>query len=154
MKDRFIFRIAMVLYCVGFLMTGSLTGAVSVEDIQDAEEGREALADVEADKDKVQEELEAEKAALEEKQGELAQIAKEKAEQMTAKDDLIVQIEHLYDSMQELEATIIDTENEYNHKMKLFKDRAEVMYQFSNYTTLQMFIESDSLLDFLNRESY
>lgn len=154
MKDRFIFRMIMVLFCVGFLMTGSLAGAVSVEDIQNAEQGKEALADIQADKEKIKEELAAEKAALEKKQGELAQIAKDKAAQMTAKDDLIVQIEHLYESMQELESTIIDNENEYKHKMELFKARAEVMYQFSNYTTLQMLIESDSLLDFLNRESY
>ena len=154
MKDRFVFRIMMVLFCVGFLMTGSLVGATSAKDIQSVEAGKSALADLAEEKEKIASDLAEEKAALEEKQGELARVVKEKAEQMTERDDLVLQIEHLYDSMQELEATITDIENEYNNKLALFKARAEVMYQFSNYTTLQMFIESDSLLNFLNRESY
>ena len=56
--------------------------------------------------------------------------------------------------MQQIEETIQEAEIEYNEKVALLKERAKVMYQMTSYTDIQMFVESDNMLDFLNRQSY
>ncbi len=149
MKNNFIFRMAMVLFCAGFLLTGTIAnGTETVSDLKDQQ------SDIESKKEEIKEELAEQKNALEDNQEKLAALAKEKEKALSEKEDLKLQIESIFNSLQQLEATIIDTENEYNRKVALLKERARVMYQISDYTTLQMFIESDSLLDFLNRQSY
>lgn len=149
MKNNFIFRMAMVLFCAGFLLTGTIAnGTETVSDLKDQQ------SDIESKKEEIKEELAEQKNALEDNQEKLAAVVKEKAKALSEKEDLELQIESIFNSLQQLEATIIDTENEYNRKVALLKERARVMYQLSDYTTLQMFIESDSLLDFLNRQSY
>ncbi len=149
MKNNFIFRMAIVLFCAGFLLTGTITnGTETVSDLKDQQ------SEIESKKEEIKEELEEQKQVLEENQAKIAAVVKEKAEAMSDKDDLELQLESIFNSLQQLEATIIDTENEYNNKVALLKERTRAMYQLSDYTTLQMFIESDDLLSFLNMQSY
>ncbi len=149
MKNNFIFRMAVILFCAGFLVTGTITnGADSISDLKDQQ------SELSSKKEDLQKELQEQKDALEANQAKLSSVIKEKAEALSEKEDLEIQLETIFNSLQQLEATIIDTENEYNNKVALLKERTRVMYQLSDYTTLQMFIESDDLLDFLNRQSY
>ena len=149
MKNSFVFRMAIVLFCIGFLLTGTIANAGNtVSDLKDQQ------SDIESKKEEIQAELDAQKSALEDNQSKLAAVVKEKASAMSERDDLELQIETIFNTIQQIEATIIDTENEYNRKVALLKERSRVMYQLSDYTKLQMFIESDDLLEFLNRQSY
>lgn len=149
MKNNFIFRMAVILFCAGFLLTGTITnGTETISDLQDQQ------SEIESQKEEIQAELDAQKQALEENQDKIAAVVKEKADAMSEKDDLELQLESIFASLQQIEATIIDTENEYNSKVELLKERTRAMYQLSDYTTLQMFIESDALLSFLNMQSY
>lgn len=149
MKNNFIFRMAVILFCAGFLVTGTITnGAESMADLKDKQ------SELSSKKEDLQKELQAQKDALEANQAKLSSVIKEKEKNLSEKEDLELQLETIFNSLQQLEATIIDAENEYNNKVALLKERTRVMYQLSDYTTLQMFIESDDLLDFLNRQSY
>ena len=148
MKNNSIFRIAMILFCAGFLLTGTVTnGTESLPNLE------ERQSEIEREKEEIKKELEAQKSTLEKNQGELAVIIKEKADAMSEKDDLKLQLDTIFASLQQLEASIADAENEYNSKSALLKKRIRTMYQMGDYTILQMLIESDDLLDFLNRKS-
>lgn len=148
MKNNFIFRIAIVLFCAGFLLTGMVANGETVSDLQNKQ------SDIDSQKEEIKNQLEEQQKALEESQNKLSDIVKEKADALSEKENLELQLESIFNSLQQIEATIIDTENEYNAKVALLKERSKVMYQLTDFTTLQMFIESDSLLDFLNRQSY
>lgn len=81
----------------------------------------------------------------------LAQLEKEKQEKMSERDLLLMDLDFIYNSILELEETIQAAEVDYQESVRLFLERARTMYQYSKYSYLQLFVESEDILDFVNR---
>lgn len=148
MKKSFKFKICIVFFCVAFLMVGLVSNGATLSDLNNQQ------SQLEQKKDDIQAQIDSQRENLEANQSKIAALEKKKAEQLSEKEDLVLHLEDIYESLQEIETTIQETEYEYNRKLELLKDRVRVMYQNSNYTELQMLIESDSLLEYINRKSY
>ena len=76
---------------------------------------------------------------------------KEKQEKMSERDLLLMDLDFIYNSILELEETIQAAEVDYQESVRLFLERARTMYQYSKYSYLQLFVESEDILDFVNR---
>ncbi len=149
MKNSFAFRMSVILFCVAFLAVGLVSHAGdSLSDLNSQQN------EIEQKKEEIQQQLDEQQAELEANQEKIAALEKEKAARMSEKEDLVLQLEEIFEALQEIEQTIKETEAEYERKVSLLKERTRIMYQTSSYTEMQMFIESDSLLEYINRKSY
>jgi len=133
------------LFCLAFLMVGMVSHADSLSDKQAA---------IEQEKEEIQEKLENQQEILETNQNKIAAIEKEKDARQSEIDKMEADLEHIFEAIAQIDVTIADAERQYNEKLALLKERSLIMYQNANYSKTQMFIQSESLLDFLNRQSY
>ncbi len=145
MKNNIFFRVGIVLFCLAFLAVGFVSNADSLSDKQAA---------LEKEKTEIKQKLEAQKEKLEENQDKIAALEKEKEGYQSEIDKMEMDIEHIFEAIEQIDTVISETEAEYNEKQRLLKERSLVMYQNSNFSQLQMFIQSESLLEYLNRQSY
>ncbi len=82
---------------------------------------------------------------------EIAELEKQIKNGVSEKEIIMKDIEHMYEMILNMENTINETQNEYDKKEALFKERAKVMYQYSEYSFLDILLESENILDFINR---
>ena len=148
MKNNKIFRMAIILFCLGFILTGIVSNGATSSEIKQQQQ-----ANAEKKKE-IQKKLDAAQDELDKQQAELSAVVREKEQNMSELEVLERELNYILDQLKVLEQTIKETEEDYNNKVATLKDRARIMYQLSDYTTLEMLIESDSLLDFMNRKSY
>ena len=87
----------------------------------------------------------------ESKKAELSELEKKKQNNLSEKELILKDIEHMYDMILNMEETIQKTQEEYDKKRELFEERVKVMYQYSDYSIFQILLESDNILDFINR---
>ncbi len=149
MRRNNFFRTCIILLCIAFLSMGFVSyGAESLSDLNSQ---KDKLQQEKAD---IQEKLNAQKEELEKTQKEHAQAVKDKAALMDEKTDMLEHLDEIIESIKQLDDTIKDTEEEYANKLVLLKERSRVMYQSSSYSDMQMLLESDNLLEYINRKSY
>ena len=148
MKKKNLVRTIIILFCLAFLMVGMVSNASTLSDLT----GDKSAVDKE--KAEIQAQLKEQQETLEKNQGEMASLIKEQEALTSERDAMLLDIQEIFESIEALDETIKSTEEEYNKKLSLLKERALLMYQSSGYSMLQIFIEADSLLDFLNRQSY
>ncbi len=141
-KNKFV-RGCIILFCLGFLAVGMVN--ISAADV---------AVKASSDKESIKNKLQAQKEKLESVQNDIALNEKKKEATQTEIDKMAIELDHIFHAIEELDETIKSTEADYEAKLALLKERSVVMYQTSNYSQLQMFIQSESLLDFLNRQSY
>ncbi|MBE7056826.1 MAG: hypothetical protein E7388_05215 [Ruminococcaceae bacterium] len=148
MRKNSMVKTLIILFCIAFLMVGMVSHADTLTDLNNEK------TQVEQEKADIKEQLEEQKDALEKNQSEMADIIKEQEALTDERDAMLMDIEEIFESIQQLEKTIEETEQDYNNKIQLLKERSLVMYQNSNYSDLQMLLEADNILEYINRKTY
>lgn len=97
------------------------------------------------------------KKALEEKaklESAKKKIADVQAEENNEYNQMVNEINQLKDSIKGIDQSIADAEMNYNKQNELFKKRLKVMYENSNVSTLEVLLQSKSLVEFAERLKY
>jgi len=79
------------------------------------------------------------------------QVETQATSEQKSKETLELALNDINKQIQDLEALIIKSDDEYNAKCQQFLTRAKVMYQYSEVSYLQVLIESKNILDFIGR---
>ncbi len=148
MKKHSLFRFCIILFCMAFLMVGMVSHADKLSDLNSDK------AKLEQEKADIKEQINDKKEELEKNQKDMAELVKEQEALTDERDAMLMDIEEIFESIQQLDATIEQTEEDYNNKVELLKKRSLIMYQNSNYSDIQMFVEADGIFEYINRKSY
>lgn len=68
--------------------------------------------------------------------------------------ELMTEICEIEENILQIDQAIVDAEEDYNQRFELTKTRLKVMYENSNASLFDMLVESDDLLDFLEKLQY
>jgi peptidoglycan hydrolase CwlO-like protein len=118
------------------------------------------LSDKQNEKDEIQSELDniqGEKDEIKDQLGNsqdaLSQAEREKKIQESIKQDRIAELQALRKDIETLDKEIKAAEEEFAKKEALFIERAKIMYQYSDYSLLDMFLQSDDIFMFFEKIS-
>lgn len=144
-----IFTIVLVL----FVNTAVSAIAVSLEDIQNQitnqqankNELKDELADLRA-------EINAQKKEDAKITAEMAEILKQKQEQASLLEQMIDDLDYIYEQINQYHEEIVKAEEDYNLALKKFYTRARIMYKYTQYDSLQLFVEAEDIFDYANRD--
>lgn len=144
-----IFSLILILFVNAF--TSVL--ASGVEDIKNQ------ISDFESDKDDIEDELnslkadiEAQKAEGDRLTAEAAEILKKKQEQASELEKMLDDLDYIYEQLAQYYDSIKQAEKDYNEALEKFYNRARIMYQYTQFDSLKLFVESKDFFDFTNRD--
>lgn len=148
MRNNKFIRLGIIFFCLAFLMTGVVSNGATQAELKAQQAANQKK------KEEIKDKLNAAQDELDAQQAKLAAVISEEEKNKSELEILEQELDYILEQLDVLETTIKETEEDYNNKVATLKERARVMFQLSDYSTIQMLVESDSLLDFLNRKSY
>lgn len=83
---------------------------------------------------------------------EMAAILEQKQKEQDTLDQMLEDLDNIYKQIDEYYETIEQAEISYNEALSEFFSRTKIMYQYSDYNSLKLFVESKDYFDFVNRE--
>ena len=127
--------------------------AASLEDIQsqitqqqaNKNELKNELADLRA-------EIEAQKIEDAKITSEMAAILAQKQEQATIVEQMLDDLDNIYEQIEGYYNSIQQAEEKYDETLKKFYTRARIMYRYTQYDSLRLFVEAEDILDYANRD--
>lgn len=144
-----IFTIILIL----FVSTATSTFAVSLEDIQSQINHQQSNKnDLKNELNDLRAEIEAQKKEDAKITAEMAEILKQKQEQASLIEQMTDDLEYIYEQIAQYYDSIEKAEAEYNQAIKKFYDRARIMYRYTQYDSLQLFVEAEDIFDYANRD--
>lgn len=127
--------------------------ASGVDDIKNQ------ISDYKSDKDDIEDELDSLKADIEAQKAEgdrltaeAAEILKKKQEQASELEKMLDDLDYIYEQLAQYYDSIDQAEKEYNEALEKFYNRARIMYQYTQFDSLKLFVESKDFFDFTNRD--
>ena len=152
-KCSFKIVIVFVLVLILFVNMTIASVAASLEDIQSQITNQQAnknelkneLADLQA-------KIEAQKKEDAKITAEMAAILAQKQEQATIVEQMLDDLDNIYEQIEGYYNSIQQAEEEYNEALKKFYTRARIMYRYTQYDSLRLFVEAEDILDYANRD--
>lgn len=138
-------KIAIVFLIIILSINYTLFQATSLSDMQEEQQRNEEQQSAAANKKK---EL---LNTVNRSQTQKYQVEIQKTSEQKNKEALELALNNINKEIQDLETSIIQSDNEYQTKCEQFLTRAKVMYQYSEVSYLQVLIESKNILDFIGR---
>lgn len=127
--------------------------AASLEDIQNQ------ITHQQANKNELKNELAGLRAEIEAQKkedakitAEMAAILAQKQEQATIVEQMLDDLDYIYEQIEGYYNSIQQAEEEYNEALKKFYTRARIMYRYTQYDSLRLFVEAEDILDYANRD--
>ena len=82
----------------------------------------------------------------------MAAILAQKQEQATIVEQMLDDLDYIYEQIEGYYNSIQQAEEEYNEALKKFYTRARIMYRYTQYDSLRLFVEAEDILDYANRD--
>ena len=82
----------------------------------------------------------------------MAELLKQKQEQASLIEQMTDDLEYIYEQIAQYYDSIEKAEAEYNQAIKTFYDRARIMYRYTQFDSLQLFVEAEDIFDYANRD--
>ena len=127
--------------------------AASLEDIQNQ------ITHQQANKNELKNELAGLRAEIEAQKkedakitAEMAAILAQKQEQATIVEQMLDDLDYIYEQIEGYYNSIQQAEEEYNEALKKFYTRARIMHRYTQYDSLRLFVEAEDILDYANRD--
>ena len=139
MRNNKFIRLGIIFFCLAFLMTGVVSNGATQAELKAQQ------AATQKKKDEIKDKLDAAQDELDAQQAKLAAVISEEEKNKSELEILEQELDYILEQLDVLETTIKETEEDYNNKVATLKERARVMFQLSDYSTIQMLVESDSL---------
>lgn len=138
-----------MLLFVSFLSSANAAFSSTLDEIKDQ------ISSAGDKQEDLQDQLDAVNSALQDKQQEYesyskeyAQLAKDYANETSALQKQLDELEVIFHEMESLQNTIAETEAQYEEALDLFYQRAVLIYRYSTYSSLQMFIECGNMFEY------
>lgn len=137
---------AAVFLCIsGFSST-------SLEDLQNEIENKQNQSDNIAEKiNNLKDQKKSTEKTAAQNEAELARLRKELSKEYTEKEKALEELNDLKSTIEEIDGSIAETQAKYEKNVTEFLERARIMYRYSDYSTLELVLESKNVLDFSTR---
>ncbi|MBQ3847625.1 MAG: peptidoglycan DD-metalloendopeptidase family protein [Clostridia bacterium] len=137
---------AAVFLCIsGFSST-------SLEDLQNEIENKQNQSENIAEKiNNLKDQKKSTEKTAAQNEAELARLRKELSKEYTEKEKALEELNDLKSTIEELDGSIAETQAKYEKNVTEFLERARIMYRYSDYSTLELVLESKNVLDFSTR---
>lgn len=145
--------VAFALVLIIFVNMAAASFAASLEDIQNQITHQQANKnELKNELDDLRAEIDAQKKEDAKITAEMAEILAQKQEQTTVVEQMLEDLEYIYEQIEQYYDSIKDAEDEYNQALEKFYTRARVMYRYTQYDSLRLFVEAEDILDYVNRD--
>ncbi len=137
---------AAVFLCIsGFSST-------SLEDLQNEIENKQNQSENIAEKiNNLKDQKKSTEKTAAQNEAELARLRKELSKEYTEKEKALEELNDLKSTIEEIDGSIAETQAKYEKNVTEFLERARIMYRYSDYSTLELVLESKNVLDFSTR---
>ena len=136
-----------------FISSISFTFATSLDDIKNQINNQESQKDdLENQLSELKNQIEEQKKLDNKITSEMVEILEQKQQEKSQLDQMLEDIDLIYKQIDEYYETIKQIEITYQQKLNEFYSRAKISYQYSQYNSLKLFVESKDYFDFVNRE--
>ena len=150
---QFITLIITVIVIFIFITSAISSFAVSLEEIENQINKNESQKEsIDNQLSSLKEQIEAQKKQDSAITAEMAAVLKEKQQEKDKLKQMLEDLDYIYEQIEEYYENIEETEKRYNEALKAFYSRAKIMYQYSQYNSLRLFVESKDYFDYVNRE--
>lgn len=146
--------ITLIITVIVIFITSAISSfAVSLEEIENQINKNESHKEsINNQLSSLKEQIEAQKKQDSAITAEMAAVLKEKQQEKDKLKQMLEDLDYIYEQIEEYYENIEETEKRYNEALKAFYSRAKIMYQFSQYNSLRLFVESKDYFDYVNRE--
>ncbi len=137
------------------LFAGTFTSVIAagVDNIKNQISDYESDIDnIEDELDNLREDIEAQKQKDEAISQEMSEILEKKQEQTSQLEQMLDDLEYIYEQLEQYYDSIEQAEKDYNAALEQFYERARIMYQYTQFDSLKLFVESKDFFDFTNRD--
>lgn len=136
-----------------FITSISLTFATSLDDIKNQINNQDShKEDIENQLSNLKNQIEEQKKLDNKITSEMVFILEQKQQEKSRLEQMLEDLDLIYKQIDEYYETIKQTEITYQQKLNEFYLRAKLSYQYSQYNSLKLFVESKDYFDFVNRE--
>lgn len=146
--------ITLIITVIVIFITSAISSfAVSLEEIENQINKNESQKEsINNQLSSLKEQIEAQKKQDSAITAEMAAVLKEKQQEKDKLKQMLEDLDYIYEQIEEYYENIEETEKRYNEALKAFYSRAKIMYQYSQYNSLRLFVESKDYFDYVNRE--
>ena len=146
--------ITLIITVIVIFITSAISSfAVSLEEIENQINKNESQKEsINNQLSSLKEQIEAQKKQDSAITAEMVAVLKEKQQEKDKLKQMLEDLDYIYEQIEEYYENIEETEKRYNEALKAFYSRAKVMYQYSQYNSLRLFVESKDYFDYVNRE--
>lgn len=146
--------ITLIITVIVIFITSAISSfAVSLEEIENQINKNESQKEsIDNQLSSLKEQIEAQKKQDSAITAEMVAVLKEKQQEKDKLKQMLEDLDYIYEQIEEYYENIEETEKRYNEALKAFYSRAKVMYQYSQYNSLRLFVESKDYFDYVNRE--
>ena len=146
--------ITLIITVIVIFITSAISSfAVSLEEIENQINKNESQKEsIDNQLSSLKEQIEAQKKQDSAITAEMAAVLKEKQQEKDKLKQMLEDLDYIYEQIEEYYENIEETEKRYNEALKAFYSRAKIMYQYSQYNSLRLFVESKDYFDYVNRE--
>lgn len=150
---HFRFLILLIIIFSIFITSISFTFATSLDDIKIQINNQESQKeDIDNQLSDLKNQIEEQKKLDDKITSQMVEILEEKQQEKSQLEQMLEDLDLIYKQIDEYYETINLTENTYQQKLNEFYSRAKISYQYSQYNSLKLFVESKDYFDFINRE--
>ena len=148
---RLIILFSLILVLFVNVTVGSVTA--NINDIQNQiTANKNEKTDLQNEIDQLRQKIDAQKKENAAITAEMAAVLAEKQQQASELQKMMDDLDYIYEQIESYQKTIEETEQNYNEALEMFYTRARVMYQYSRSDYLRLFVESQDLFDYANRD--
>lgn len=149
------YKMIVVFALILFLFINTVTSAlaVSLDDIQSQ------ITNQQTNKNELKNELDDLRAEIEEQKkedakitAEMAELLAQKQEQSSQYEQMLDALDYIYEQIAQYYDSIQKAEDEYNAALKKFYTRARIMYRYTQYDSLRLFVEAEDIFEYANRD--
>lgn len=146
--------ITLIITVIVIFITSAISSfAVSLEEIENQINKNESQKEsIDNQLSSLKEQIEAQKKQDSAITAEMAAVLKEKQQEKNKLKQMLEDLDYIYEQIEEYYENIEETEKRYNEALRAFYSRAKIMYQYSQYNSLRLFVESKDYFDYVNRE--
>ena len=127
--------------------------AVSLEDIQNQ------ITNQQSNKNELKDELAGLRSEIEAQKkedakitAEMAEILAQKQEQASQYEQMLDDLDYIYEQIAQYYDSIKKAEEDYNAALQKFYTRARIMYRYTQYDSLRLFVEAEDIFEYANRD--
>ena len=145
--------VVFTLVLILFINMATSAFAVSLEDIQNQ------ITNQQSNKNELKDELAGLRSEIEAQKkedakitAEMAEILAQKQEQASQYEQMLDDLDYIYEQIAQYYDSIKKAEEDYNAALQKFYTRARIMYRYTQYDSLRLFVEAEDIFEYANRD--